>query len=144
MSSDHAGPTWPDTTERRCWKSSSAVGYHPPNQHEIEVTVPSGCSYEAANPDRLPNRFEGSGKSTEAFDSQHHSVALIVPSVITRCKRNVVPAASHPESGRITATLKVPAHSVEMGTRPASAPNGLEPAGIAADEKADRDRIRPI
>ena len=89
-------------------------GVLPPNQHEVEVTVPSGCSYEVVNPERLPNWFESSGESARAFGSrwyeERRSVVLIVPSVVTRRERNFVLNASHREFERVSASLEVPVH----------------------------------
>ena len=89
-------------------------GVLPPNQHEVEVTVPSGRSYEVLNPEKLPNWFESSGDSARRFGSRWYedgrSLVLIVPSVVTRRERNFVLNASHPEFPRVSATHEVPVY----------------------------------
>lgn len=42
-------------------------GELPPNQHFIEITIPSGVSYEVVNPDLIEGWSSMSGEATRLF-----------------------------------------------------------------------------
>lgn len=87
-------------------------GEMPPNQHQIEITIPSGVSYEVANVDLIKGWANTSGEAACQFGRDWYrkrsSVILIVPSVVARLDRNFVFNALHPDFDRITVGLETP------------------------------------
>ena len=87
-------------------------GVLPPNQHFIEITVPSGLSYEVLNPAALPGWDDARAASSKTFGEEWQrsarSVILIVPSVVARLDNNILINLDHVEAGRITHGLHQP------------------------------------
>ena len=84
----------------------------PPNQHFIEITIPSGITYEVVNPDHIPGWADSSGDAARQFGRAWYnatrSVMLIVPSVVARMERNFVFNALHADFSAITPGLETP------------------------------------
>ena len=84
----------------------------PPNQHFIEITIPSGTSYEVVTADTVPNWFEPSSEASRRFGRewyrQNRSAILIVPSVVARMERNLVINARHPDFAGLKVGLETP------------------------------------
>jgi RES domain-containing protein len=87
-------------------------GLMPKNQHFIEITIPTGVSYEMFNPPANPGwetaespvaRLYGEGWVRAA-----RSAVLIVPSVVARMEHNYVLNPAHADFARITASLHQP------------------------------------
>ena len=87
-------------------------GALPPNQHFIEITIPSGVSYEMFNQAAVPDWYLASAASSkpygEAWQSQGRSLILIVPSVVARPERNILINPQHAEFPKITTSLHQP------------------------------------
>jgi RES domain-containing protein len=87
-------------------------GELPPNQHFVEITLPSGLSYEVVTADVLPGWHLPSGEAARRFGhawyEARRSAILVVPSVVAPVERNFVINALHPESARIAAGLETP------------------------------------
>ncbi|MEM7217463.1 MAG: RES domain-containing protein [Pseudomonadota bacterium] len=87
-------------------------GRLPPNQHYVELTIPTGVSYEVVNGDALPGWHAKDGRVSRAFGTQwvreRRSAILIVPSVVARMERNLIFNASHDDFSRIEAGLETP------------------------------------
>ena len=87
-------------------------GEIPPNQNQIEITIPAGVSCEVANVDLIKGWADTSGEAARRFGRdwyrERRSVILIVPSVVARLDHNLVFNASHPDFGRITVGLETP------------------------------------
>jgi RES domain-containing protein len=87
-------------------------GALPPNQHFIEITIPSGLSYEMFNQAAVPDWYLASAASSkpygDAWQSQGRSLILIVPSVVARPERNILINPQHAEFPKITTSLHQP------------------------------------
>lgn len=87
-------------------------GVLPPNQHFIEITIPSGLSYEVLNAAALPGWDEARGAASRRFGEEWQrsgrSAILIVPSVVARLDHNILINLDHPEAGRLTHSLHQP------------------------------------
>jgi RES domain-containing protein len=87
-------------------------GALPPNQHFIEITIPSGVSYEMFNQSAVPDWYLASAASSkpygDAWQSQGRSLILIVPSVVARPGRNILINPQHAEFPKITTSLHQP------------------------------------
>ena len=87
-------------------------GEIPPNQHHMEISIPSGVSYEVANVDLIKGGADTSGEAARRFGRDwfrnRRSAILIVPSVVARLDRNVVFNVSHKDFARITVGLETP------------------------------------
>ena len=61
-------------------------GRIPPNQHDIEITIPNGLSYEVFDPATLPEWLHASATASKAYgdewQSSRRSLLLIAPSVV--------------------------------------------------------------
>ena len=88
---------------------ANGIGRLPPNQHFIEITIPSGVSYEVLNPAYLPGwdstRLTASRGYGEAWQRSCQSLLLLVPSVVARMELNVLINPEHPEFSRIAYSL---------------------------------------
>lgn len=87
-------------------------GRLPPNQHYVEITIPSGIPYEVLSTahqrgwddeDCLVGKAYG-----EAWQQSKRSLLLIVPSVVARMERNFLVNPAHPEFPKITHALHEP------------------------------------
>jgi RES domain-containing protein len=87
-------------------------GSLPPNQHFIEITLPSGLSYEVVEPANLPEWADPACHVPKAFGESwqqaKRSVLLFVPSVVARMEQNILINPEHPEFPRITHELHRP------------------------------------
>ncbi len=86
----------------------------PPNQHFVEVAVPSGCSYEEVNPDTLPNWFAEdqavARKHGAKWFEECRSLLLFVPSVVTRVEKNVLVNPRHSDFERVRPGREIPVY----------------------------------
>ena len=75
------------------------------NQHYVEVTVPSGVSYEEFSPDIHIGWNDANREVARAFGSRWlagmRSAILFVPSVIAPMCQNALVNPLHPEAQRI-------------------------------------------
>lgn len=87
-------------------------GVLPPNQHFIEITIPSGISYEVLNAPALPGWDEARGIESKRFGEQWQqsgrSAILIVPSVVARLDNNILINVDHAEAPEIRHGLHYP------------------------------------
>lgn len=87
-------------------------GILPPNQHYIQITIPSGTSYEVFSEAHTPNWHAKNKRAARKFGHQWHkdrrSALLFVPSVVARMERNVLINHDHPEASSIIAGLEQP------------------------------------
>ena len=93
-------------------KLAHGSGSLPPNQHFIEITIPSGLSYEMVTPAHLPGWDHIAGAASkahgEAWQQSTRSLLLLVPSVVARLELNMLINPNHPEFPRITHGLPQP------------------------------------
>jgi RES domain-containing protein len=91
---------------------ANGAGRIPDNQHFIQITIPSGVSYELVNPAHLPgwdtNRGNVSQLYGEAWHASRRSLILLVPSVVARIDLNLLINPEHPEFPRISHSLHQP------------------------------------
>jgi RES domain-containing protein len=87
-------------------------GELPPNQHFVEITIPTGISYEHLTPAHLPGWDDITRAASQAYgaawQSSRRSLVLLVPSVVARMDLNVLINPEHPEFPRITYGLHQP------------------------------------
>lgn len=87
-------------------------GEIPPNQHFIEITIPTGISYEVVNPDLIEgwSRPDGDAarKHGRSWFAEQRSAILLVPSVVARMEQNIVFNTTHEEFDRINIGLETP------------------------------------
>lgn len=87
-------------------------GEIPSGQHFIEITIPTGTSYEVANPDLIDGWTSPDGEVARRFGRQWYverrSAILIVPSVIARMERNIVFNTLHADFKMIATGLEIP------------------------------------
>ena len=87
-------------------------GEVPPNQHFIEITIPSGTSYEVVNGDLIEGWSAPDCEAARRFGRgwfvEQRSAILIVPSVVARMERNVVFNTQHAEFRTIMTGLETP------------------------------------
>jgi RES domain-containing protein len=87
-------------------------GALPRGQHYIEITVPSGTSYEVFSEAHHAGWADRDGKVARDFGDRWYrearSAILFVPSVVARMKQNLVINTSHPDFARITIGLETP------------------------------------
>lgn len=88
------------------------TGEMPPNQHFIEVRIPSGASYEVVTNDSLPGWWDANRAIPRQFGSdwlnQKRSAILLVPSVVARLERNLLINPNHPQSKKIKPGAETP------------------------------------
>jgi RES domain-containing protein len=87
-------------------------GSLPPNQHFVEITIPSGLSYEVVDPAHLPDWASMNCRPAKAcgetWQHQKRSAILLVPSVVARMEQNILINHEHPEFRQITCSLHRP------------------------------------
>lgn len=87
-------------------------GVLPPNQHFIEIEIPSGVSYEVVTKDSLPGWDRPNGMESREFGwkwiQETRSAILFVPSIVSREENNVLINPTHTDSGRIKCSLEKP------------------------------------
>jgi RES domain-containing protein len=89
-----------------------ASGSVPRTQGYIEIEIPAGLSIEEITQDDVPRWDSPSFEATQAFGDrwydERRTLALIVPSVVTRVERNVLINQEHPEFPLVQASQAVP------------------------------------
>jgi RES domain-containing protein len=89
-----------------------ASGSVPQSQGFVEIEIPSGVSIEEISQDDVPRWDSPSFEATQAFGDrwydERRTLALIVPSVVTRVERNVLINQEHPEFPLVRASQAVP------------------------------------
>jgi len=87
-------------------------GRLPPNQHYIEITLPTGLSYETVTKDTLPGWQDADQRTSRSFGAkwmkEGRSAVLFVPSFVARIETNVLINPRHAEFGAIAKSLHVP------------------------------------
>ena len=77
----------------------------PPNQHFIEIQIPSGVSYEVVTKDSLEGWDKSDAAESREFGrrwlEEERSAILIVPSIVSREENNVLINPNHKDSSRI-------------------------------------------
>lgn len=113
---------WNDVNEEMIYASehySTAMlekliytGEMPPNQHFIEILIPSGTTYEAVTKDSLPGWLDANRAVSRQFGSdwftQRRSSILLVPSVVARLEVNLLINPRHPQSKKIKPGIETP------------------------------------
>lgn len=88
------------------------LGEMPPNQRFVEITIPSGTSYEVVTKDSLPRWHERNCAVSRAFGAQWfretRTAILLVPSVVARMERNVLIHPEHRDAKRIRVGVETP------------------------------------
>jgi len=89
-------------------------GRLPPNQHYIEITIPSGVTYEAFDTAAHPGWDMATGAVSKPYGEEwqrsRRSLLLIAPSVVARLDSNILINPEHPEFPRITHGLHKPVY----------------------------------
>lgn len=87
-------------------------GILPPNQHFLEVSIPSGTSYEVVTKDSLKGWDAPAGRASRKFGSvwirEKRTCILIVPSFVSREENNVLVHPGHEEFPKIDPGLEKP------------------------------------
>jgi RES domain-containing protein len=87
-------------------------GRLPPNQHYVEITIPSGTSYEILSQPALPGWDSMPATVSKVFGEewclQRRSAILLVPSVVARPENNILINPAHPQFPRLVASLHQP------------------------------------
>lgn len=87
-------------------------GHIPPNQHYVEITIPSGATYEVFNSASIPDWADPTCASSRhfgaAWQTSKRTLMLIVPSVVARVDRNFLFNPDHPEYGKLKHSLHQP------------------------------------
>lgn len=80
-------------------------GVLPPNQHFIEIQIPSGISYEVVTKDTVNGWDKPDGTESREFGrkwiDESRSAILFVPSVVSREENNVLINPNHKDSSGI-------------------------------------------
>lgn len=83
-----------------------------PNQHCVEITIPSGVSYEQFNAAKVPDWAHSTSAASKQFgdtwQASRRSLLLIVPSLVARIESNFLLNPDHPEFKKVTASLRQP------------------------------------
>ena len=84
----------------------------PKNQHFIEITIPTGTSYEVVTADLVPDWSQLEGAAARRFGhawyTEKRSVLLIVPSFVARIDHNIVINTRHSDFSSLTVGLETP------------------------------------
>ena len=87
-------------------------GRLPPNQHYVEITIPSGTSYEILSQPALSGWDSMPATVSKAFGEQwclqRRSAILLVPSVVARLENNILINPAHPQFPNLAASLHQP------------------------------------
>lgn len=87
-------------------------GDPPDNQHYVEITIPSGISYEVVTQHQVPGWHKSISTTARRFGHQWYvqqrSTILIVPSVVARLENNIILNTTHAEFARIVTGLETP------------------------------------
>jgi RES domain-containing protein len=93
-------------------KLAHGSGLMPPNQHYIEITLPSGVTFEVISKDTLPGWDDEEPVLAREFGArwvnERRSLILLVPSYVARVERNVVINPLHDEFSGIEISLPTP------------------------------------
>lgn len=89
-----------------------ASGSVPPSQGYIEIEIPAGLAIEEIIPDDVPRwdapSFEAARRFGDRWYDERRSLALFVPSVVTRVERNVLINQEHPDFSRLRESQPLP------------------------------------
>jgi RES domain-containing protein len=122
------------------------TGEMPPNQHFVEIDIPTGVTYEVVTKDRLPGWCDEDMIVSRHFGSvwlrECRSAILIVPSVVARIDENVLINPNHHDFQRITRGFEKPVWWDARLFAPRSA-GGSEPSS-ETDEAPSRMVTAPI
>lgn len=81
-------------------------GVLPPNQHYIEIRIPSGVSYDVVTKESIAGWDKADGTESREFGrkwlEENRSALLFVPSVVAREENNVLINPHHEDASRIT------------------------------------------
>ena len=87
-------------------------GVLPPNQHFVEIRIPSGTSYESVTKDSLDGWQNQDGSKSREFGSKWikecRSAILFVPSVVSREEANVLVNPNHEHARNISPDREKP------------------------------------
>lgn len=87
-------------------------GGMPPNQHFIEITIPTGVSYEVISGDLIDGWARPDGEPARSFGREwfldKRSAIMIVPSVVARMEQNIVFNTNHDDFNLIKIGLETP------------------------------------
>ena len=88
------------------------IGRIPKHQAYIEIVIPKGLRVEAIVADQVPEWDEPGQEASRRFGDewydQRRTVALLVPSIVTRIERNLLIHQEHHDFERITASDPLP------------------------------------
>lgn len=76
-------------------------GHLPPNQHSVEITIPTGTSYEVFSAEHHPDWFRPDGETARRYGHGWYDQCrslLVVPSVIARMEENLLINPAHPDA----------------------------------------------
>lgn len=87
-------------------------GEIPSGQHFIEISIPTGTSYEVVNGDLIDGWSASDGEAARKFGRgwfmERRSAILIVPSVVARMENNIVFNTQHDDFKLIKTGLETP------------------------------------
>jgi RES domain-containing protein len=90
----------------------SNIGKIPSGQQWIEISIPTGTSYEVVTPYSLRGWDNLSQKTSKRFGDrwvkEQRSAILIVPSIVARVDNNILINEAHPEFKHLTTSLNQP------------------------------------
>lgn len=93
-------------------KLARGSGRLPPNQHDVQMAIPRGLTYEVFSPPSLPGWDSMPTTVSRAFGEgccvERRSLILIVPSVVARLDNYILINPAHPEFHAIEASLHQP------------------------------------
>lgn len=88
------------------------LGAMPPNQHMVEIDLPSGLSYEVVTETTVPGWYEKNCSKSREFGHrwffEQRSCLLFVPSVVARKDQNLLINTLHPDFAKIEVSLEEP------------------------------------
>ncbi len=89
-----------------------ASGRVPQTQGYITIDIPAAAEIEVVTPDEIPNWDASASASARNYGDRWHderrTVALIVPSVVTRFEGNILINPEHPDFPYITSSPALP------------------------------------
>ncbi|MFT4075059.1 MAG: RES domain-containing protein [Asticcacaulis sp.] len=89
-------------------------GILPDNQHFIQITIPPQVSYERYDTKAHPGWDSSDERQCktygDAWYAERRSVILLVKSAVTKIDDNILINPTHPEFGRLTASLHEPVY----------------------------------
>lgn len=89
-------------------------GSLPPGHRYIEIRVPAEFTIEEIAPEDVPGwdspSFEAARKFGDLWYDERRTVALLVPSIVTRVERNILLNQDHADFARIQASEPMPVY----------------------------------